>query len=323
MPAILTHYFFSKKIQLQSSQEIKNVLENHSDIFSLGSQGPDVLYFNFLNKKAVSLGKIIHQNGVSSFFKACIQYVLKTEGDKRDILFSYLAGFLSHYTLDACAHPYIFYKSGFSDETGSLGGVYSQRHHYFETALDSLLCKKYTGKSPAQVKLWKKMHCSGDKKNLIAEMYKYAVRSAYGIRLSKRAYVKSFNRFYGFYKSFNDKHGIKTVIISKIEAALRFPGYISSLIHFSNITNVKEYLNLKKEPWILPWDENAVFNTNFLEIMDGARNKCLDSVKFLFDTVYNGSDAPILLYILGDLSLVTGLDCMEKVEFIFMENKGI
>lgn len=323
MPAILTHYFFSKKIQVQSPQEIQTILDKHSDIYSLGSQGPDIFYFNILNKRMVSLGGKIHKNGVNLFLKACIQYVDRASENEKDILFSYLAGFLSHYMLDAFTHPYIFYKSGFSDESGALGGVFSQQHHHFETNLDSLLCKKYTGKSPAHVKLWKKMRCAKDKRNIVANMYKYSIRAAYGDRFLKRSYVKSMDRFCGFYKCFNDKRGVKKKLVSKIENMFRVPGYISSMIHFSDAADTRKYLNLNKEAWMLPWDKDSVSNKSFLEIMDDSRIKCLDSVKFLYDAVYKGGDVPILLYILGDLSFVTGLDCTKKVEFIYMENSDL
>ncbi|MDR1690138.1 MAG: zinc dependent phospholipase C family protein [Clostridiales bacterium] len=323
MPAIFTHYFFAKKIQLQSNNEIQNILNKRSEVFALGSQGPDFLFFNLINKKAAQLGGKIHHSKVNSFLRECVTRAVNSSGAERDILFSYLAGFICHYTLDTNAHPYIFYKSGFADKTGKTQGESAVRHRRLETAIDSMLCKTYTGKSPGKLNLQRRMVCAKGEKRVIARMYKSAVKAAYKERHAKFTYVLSMNMLTSFYTLFNDRSGLKKKMVEKLEKALNVPAYLSSMIHFSDILKYKEFLNLKKEPWFLPWDnQNAQFKS-FPEIMEDARKNCLESVKILYDTVYNGADALILLYILEDLNFSTGLPCTENVDFIYTESNAL
>ena len=110
MPSILTHYIFNQSLNSSTSLEA-----------NIGSQGPDPLFFyfcglkNYPNTKLIcEYGNVLHKMNPTSTLIYFYNYALKQNSDDKNILLNYLKGFISHYSLDSTAHPYIFYKSGFS-----------------------------------------------------------------------------------------------------------------------------------------------------------------------------------------------------------------
>ncbi len=120
MSDVLTHkYCADDALKMVYTSELKSILETHYDIYILGSQGPDILfYYNALpwqddDGGVNELGNMIHDNKVFEFYKYSFDYIKSLDNKyHKDVLTSYMMGFLSHYALDRATHPYIYYMTG-------------------------------------------------------------------------------------------------------------------------------------------------------------------------------------------------------------------
>ncbi|MCI8853383.1 MAG: zinc dependent phospholipase C family protein [Lachnospiraceae bacterium] len=106
MPATYAHYVFGKKVYQQLPAGIGKLIREHPKAYLLGLHGPDLLfYYRPLGKNRVNQrGSRMHHELASDFFEMG-RKVYQETGDLE--LFSYLTGFLCHFTLDSECHPYI------------------------------------------------------------------------------------------------------------------------------------------------------------------------------------------------------------------------
>lgn len=108
MPNFFAHYLHGKEVLKNLPKDISANIKNKK-LFEIGLQGPDIFYpykaLSFPNTYKVNrlAGKIHRESG-----RAFLENVFKhTTVKKRSNVFSYLAGFLCHFSLDANCHPYI------------------------------------------------------------------------------------------------------------------------------------------------------------------------------------------------------------------------
>ena len=130
MPAVYAHRRFGEKVLAAcQNDEARTAIESHPDLFNIGLQGPDILfYYDPLRKNPYkAAGDAIHDAAAAPFFAQAAAHVNgRPEGQ---LLFSYLLGFLCHFALDSECHSYIEYEIGRS----------GHRHVAIETAFDGAL----------------------------------------------------------------------------------------------------------------------------------------------------------------------------------------
>ena len=131
MPATYAHYVFGKKVYRQLPAGLRQLLREHPKAYLMGLHGPDLLfYYRPLGKNRVNQrGSRMHHEPASGFFEMG-RRVYQEKGDPE--LFSYLAGFLCHFTLDSECHPYI---SRYMED-------YGVSHTEIETDLDRALMEE-------------------------------------------------------------------------------------------------------------------------------------------------------------------------------------
>jgi hypothetical protein len=135
MPNIITHYNFCNN----------RVNDDLKKIALLGSQGPDPFFFSLkLNsKKYYSLASSMHKMDPYDMYKYMIDYALDKNEREKEILFSFIRGFMYHYCVDRRCHPYVFYVTGFKTDENKGKLKKKLSHSGFETYIDVLLSKKY------------------------------------------------------------------------------------------------------------------------------------------------------------------------------------
>lgn len=114
MPALYAHLRFGEEVYKRLPEAYKHLIEQYPEAFSLGTQGPDILFYhqpmkaNEIRKR----GTYLHTLSGEEFFlnqgEKLVQNanggdVLKDNG----AFAAYICGFLCHFTLDVCCHPYI------------------------------------------------------------------------------------------------------------------------------------------------------------------------------------------------------------------------
>ena len=120
MPAMLTHDFFGQDAYGDAMQVVDLLTSDQRDAFLLGNQGPDPLFYLFLDpflpKGCKKLGNVMHHDGPTAELLALRRAVDGLPSDERGVGKAYAAGFLCHYLLDSTMHPFLyFWQFGLSD----------------------------------------------------------------------------------------------------------------------------------------------------------------------------------------------------------------
>ena len=117
MPNIITHKIFAEEVLKKiSKKDIEDIIERYHQIYYIGSNGPDFLFFQHakpweamkshtLNR----LGSAMHAGKVNAFYEVAIREVKRQKNvEVKEMMMAYLFGHLCHWALDKTTHPYIF-----------------------------------------------------------------------------------------------------------------------------------------------------------------------------------------------------------------------
>lgn len=142
MPAFLTHMLLGDPARARLKAPLPSTLARWSQAYSWGLIGPDILFFR--PGRLPGLGSAMHQDSPAPLFEQMSRVILERQGQERELLTCYLAGFLGHYRLDSTVHPYVF-----SQQRRDEGKTFDRRrggaHHRIEADIDTALCRRITG----------------------------------------------------------------------------------------------------------------------------------------------------------------------------------
>ena len=105
MPDIVVHAAFGREVKQALPEEIRAKLADDPYTFALF--GPDLWFLYRPWKRQEGRGRMMHTTKPGAFLMALADR-MEVSSAPED-LFSYLAGFLCHYALDATTHPYIIH----------------------------------------------------------------------------------------------------------------------------------------------------------------------------------------------------------------------
>ncbi len=111
MPAGYAHLRFGSDILKAAPNALKQTIYRSKRLFDIGLYGSDPLLFYrpFLKNKVSALGSRVHKHTGKSFFAqaaAAARNALNVPAAA-----AYLYGFVCHYALDSCCHPYVAEKT--------------------------------------------------------------------------------------------------------------------------------------------------------------------------------------------------------------------
>ncbi len=161
MPQTYAHQYFGDRVYSVLPEEIREVIYKEKDLFNIGLQGPDILfYYHPLKKnKIVALGDQMHEWDGEQFFRRALSAM--SGGEFADAERVYLYGVLCHFTLDSICHPYIIQY----DEQRE--GV---THSVIEGDFDRLLIEK-NGRNPVEEDMVADFHPTGRSASVITRFY--------------------------------------------------------------------------------------------------------------------------------------------------------
>lgn len=133
MADLAVHYYFGQSV-LSSLQGQCSI---DKGTFEFALSGPDDWFYCFTDRKKCPRGVYMHRYKTGAFLQA-----LAAE----PVLFSYCAGYLCHYLLDAASHPYILARTGYYDGTRETR-PFRGNHMAFERALDRWILEEKEGKT--------------------------------------------------------------------------------------------------------------------------------------------------------------------------------
>ncbi len=107
MPSIYTHEAFGKAVLNNLPQEMKEIIYEYPNLYQIGLQGPDILFFYhpFSKNRINSTGTNMHDQSLLQWLIPATRMIYNKGKDTPE--YCYYLGFILHYLLDSKCHPYI------------------------------------------------------------------------------------------------------------------------------------------------------------------------------------------------------------------------
>lgn len=187
MPDFYAHYVHGQRVFTLLPSEIAGAISN-KNLYNLGLQGPDFLYFyrpfKKKNNPILQLGKDMHKKNCTYVFNSVLTKI-KIEPNTDE--FSYMMGFVGHFGLDSCCHPYV----------NAMVKEMSLDHAEIEIEFDKFLLK-YDGLSPLRYKAHEYININKKEAEAVTNIYRCLISSisVKDIKLSFRTFKTGKKFFY-------------------------------------------------------------------------------------------------------------------------------
>lgn len=241
MPSTLTHYVFNKQL-------VKD--KKYEDIFLLGGQGADVIFFYGYSlfkrehkKEIRQFGFDIHAIDPDKLYMEMLRYTFSKNAEEREILLNFVRGFMYHYALDRNVHPYVFYNTGFP----YTNPIYKANHGIFEGILDTLVVDEYNVKISTR----KSLKTKSSEVKICSKLIAYVAKEIFNLDyVNEDTYYKSYKDFRFVRLIIDSKYGVKKAIFNKL--LKNNPLNTLCQPHKVKDDDKYDYLNKKHKEWLIP-----------------------------------------------------------------------
>lgn len=237
MPAFYSHFSFGiegyKHIE---NREFKRLVKHHRSVFTLGLLGPD-LFFYYLPDVLLGSKKpaiVMHEYKTGLFIENLLKACEHLKGERQDIAYAYIAGFIGHYAMDTACHPYIYEMAGRHENPSSW-------HYRYESTMDVFCCRQYLHRFPSQMNAHRLLSLNRQEMRVVCRLAADAYNRTYGlphlIPATIRGSIGCMHITIAFLK---DKRGRKESFVRRWEKRLLGYGLISPLFVNFNMYCVDE-----------------------------------------------------------------------------------
>ena len=288
------------------------------DITFLGAQGPDPLYYNMFDKdykRQRGFADDIHRYNTRDFMSNMVRYVKEHNNINT---YSFLIGFICHYSMDVSIHPYIYNKVGIYDINDPQTHSYRGLHLKFERSVDCLLMEKELKMPSRKVDLTKKYYPNLETKEDVLNIMEDSLNKMFNITDGKAIYQSAVKAMYNVIKRFNsDRWGIKKQVYKIIDLFdKKTDMFFTDLSFFNHLENY-DYHNDKKTPWNHPIT-NEEYNYSVMEMYDHAQVMAHEIIGNINDYIFDNKDVD-LDKVFTNLSFNSGLDCDQEKPFQYFD----
>lgn len=318
MPNIITHKIFAEEVvkDLHKS-DIRNIIEKHPQLFYIGSNGPDFLFFShakpwesYKSHALNRLGSAMHATHINAFYETAIDCIrTQKKADTKEMMLAYLFGHLCHWALDKTTHPYIFYR------TGDCHGVSAGYHHRFESMMDTMMLEKFHQLSIKDYPSYKICEYDEDMLKAIARIYVPVARKVYHQEVKVHDLREALNSWYDVQKMLYDPNNVKYHVLRGMERVIRKPWAISGNVVRPRVDERYDVLNEGKNIWKHPCDDTITSNASFLELFETA----IQTAETVIEKAYGcvEYDAPVqhLSAVLQDAAYDTGMSGTREMKY--------
>ncbi|MDQ8739363.1 zinc dependent phospholipase C family protein [Paenibacillus sp. LHD-38] len=242
MPNVWAHFIFGQLVLEKLGESSLLQIEEHKNMFNMGCQGPDFLFYHrfFPWQRSLALNRLgteMHNRHCGPVLIEMLDGVIdrKTCPKRPDPSILYTLGFVLHHILDRNLHPYVFSKSGFR----------KWDHQRFEIMMDTLIARELWGVETWKTAVWKYVSTNGSFPPPILDAFESIASTYYGelAPLIRREDWNQANRdFTAAQRLFHDPFGIRR--------KLTF-GQIEPFV-FKKEPLPFDVLNLEEKPWLDP-----------------------------------------------------------------------
>ena len=293
MPSFLTHYILGNQAVNKLDNNLRKIIKDNYYAFSVGTNGPDVFFYNNClpwhdsnqSKVVANYGSINHRYNINKFFKEFI------ENANDSISKSFVSGYLCHWAMDKVCHPFVYYNTEGSD----LSLPY---HKEFESTIDHFILNDIMGISIRDIKPYSLLKYDNESLKSIYKVLYKPFKEVYNIDLKENDVYDSCIHIYKAQKLLYDPYGIKKKVIRLLENnILNKPFEYSCMIIPHKFNNSLDITNEKHNTWHHPYT-NKPSNESFMDLYNTSLNTAL-SILNLYDSYLNGESTinDILNYI--------------------------
>lgn len=319
MPNIITHKIFAEEVLKNiAKKDIKDIIEKNSQIYYIGSNGPDFLFFYHAkpwealkNHELNKIGSMLHKQGVNAFYTSAVASIKKEKSTYvKEQMLAYLFGHLCHWALDKYTHPYIFYR------TGDCTGISSGYHHKFESMMDTMMLYRYRQLDIKQYPFYKICEYDEEMLKAIARIYVPAIKATLNEDIKVYDLRQSLNEWYEIQKLLYDPKNMKMPLLKGIEKIINQPNLISGNIVPKKLDETYDILNLNQKEWSHPCNAKITSNASFIDLFNQAVQLAVEVLKSAYGCIEYDTDILSLCNILKDEAYDTGMsNLMEMKHF--------
>ncbi len=272
MPNIITHTLFAQDVFGKVDESLKEVIEPRLQLFEIGSNGPDFLFFHGLNLKDFykssnlrKAGNVFHAGHVNDFYH---QAILSIQNEKdteiKNDMITYVCGHLCHWALDSTTHPYVFYR------TGTCKGKSAWYHHRFESLIDAIMLKVKKECTIENFKFYEICDAPLEYTRAIARVYVPAIRNLLEYDVKGHDIYNSLKDWCSMEKMFYDASGKKIASLKTFEVITNTENLLSGYIVPNYPDDPYDVMNLLHNRWIHPSDDTLISTESFFDLYDKA-----------------------------------------------------
>lgn len=284
MPAFATHEIFGEEGYWNlSSEELSQAVANHRNVFHIGCQGPDLFFYNPFMAGGIwekNLGIRMHETKVNQFFRAYMEALLQLKQSwELETGISYFLGFLSHYSLDAEMHPYIYSKAGYVVGQKGSGARTLSAHQRLEAVVDRQLLMVKRDCMPSAYYPEKKIKISRQELGVIARLLSFSLKQVYHIGVKPENVKASYWCMRTVMRQVYDHSGKRRDKVRQFESAVYRHPLISNMIVSDNLEDEQDAMNQSREVWQHPWEQDKSFDRDIWEMYDDALERYQEYVE--------------------------------------------
>lgn len=273
MPDTLTHYLFAEDMLKKiDNKNLTNIINSRKELYYLGSMGPDIFFFSGMNpinksKEAMELARKMHREKTGEFLNNGVLYLKRLAKDSDDFknLFSYLIGFICHYSSDRMVHPYIFWGQLY-DVYRTNGEKRNISHVEFEGTIDSILSNERLNKDAKSVKTYEYINKKEALSHVIKEFLVQSAENIYNIKISMKEIQRAVNNTITGLWLFNSPTGTKKTVLNFF---LKLLGKKEVEFHYNyKFDPNTDYMNINNKQWFNAVDKGEISNKSFYDLFE-------------------------------------------------------
>lgn len=280
MPSIATHYIFSQDTALKlssTSHVISTTIRNASGAYNAGAQGPDIFFYDIMHLaiagKPNNIGSHMHVKKTDIFFMNYIKEIFKQNYYSSTAVRAYLMGFLTHYSLDTCIHPYVYSVTTTAGNSKKAVKTSLNAHCQLESDIDELLYYERFHNTINYANRSDFFNINDEQIKEIAPVLSAAINKTYGCNISASYIVGTFKRAKFTDNLLQDTSGLKKKIFAPLEKRITGSNTGSSLIFNTELPD-RTCLNEEHRVWRVP-ATGKLCTDSFYEMYDKAIKRAI------------------------------------------------
>ena len=295
MPALLTHDFFGKDLYELTRNSSwfpyggKISPEAVYHMFLLGNQGPDPFLYSQLTPSYLAgkqFGGLLHHEKVEEVFEAFRRIALSLSGAEQDLVYSYLLGFVCHYTLDSIVHPFVYSQEYAICDAGVKGldrRDHFQVHGQIEADLDMMMLRQRKGVGPRKYNYTHDvLKAEPEMITLLNSAFQALAHEVYSVNLPEDAFIKGMRDMRLTIRLLYSPRGIKRSLFGKVERLFYRHSHAQAMSPRHDVGETCDFDNQKRAQWVDPF-KGTTHTASFIDLFELAKLKAAENISALVD----------------------------------------